>query len=217
MFCNDSDVECKVTLSQVEHLLAEHDQYIVTLARKKAPCRTMHADSLQDDIEDLAQKIRIKLWHISERQRIIATRIYISCIATTISIDIAREQKQKPVVPLLMSEDGELYQGNLVFTISQEAQDPADVLEQEERFSECVERMVEGVLALPPCQQRALLCSLKKWKDDFLPFFEALKEQGVDIEAMNWPEDKEEQQSLRTSLAIARKKMRAWHNRTASL
>jgi DNA-directed RNA polymerase specialized sigma24 family protein len=206
-----NNTEHRVTSAQEERLLADHDEYIVALARKKVPRRTMYANTLLDDIEELAQKIRIKLWHISERQHIIATRAYISCIATTISIDMVREHK--PVVPLLVSEDGELYQGNLMFTISQEAQDPADVLEQEERFSECIEQMVAGVLELPPCQQRALLCSLKKWEDDFLPFFEALKKRGVDIDGMHWPEEKKEQQSLRTSLAIARRKMRVWHNR----
>ena len=200
---------------QEESLVAEHDDYIVALARKKVSRRPLYSDSLRDDIEDLAQKIRIKLWHISERQHIIATRAYTSCIATTISIDMAREHK--PVVPLPISEDGELYQGNLMFLISQEAQDPADVLEQEERFRECMQHMVAGVLKLPPCQQRALLCSLKKCEEDLRPFFDALKEQGVDIATMEWPEDEKEQQSLRTSLSIARKKMRAWHKKAASL
>lgn len=208
-------VECRTRAIQEEQLLAEHDEYIVALARKKILRNAIHPESLADDIEELAQKIRVKLLLVSRKQRILATRAYINRIATTVAIDMVRVQK--PTISLTLNEDGELYQGNLALPLSQQTRDPADVLIQEESYQECIERMVEGVLALPPSQQHALLSFLKKRINDLHPFAEALKEHGLDIEAHSWPKEYKELQSLRASLFIARRKMRAWHNRYYSV
>lgn len=196
---------------QGEQLLVEYNDYIVSLARKKVPRRRTSPDSVADDINELAQRIRIKLWLISQKQDITATRAYIRHIAATVSVDMLREQK--PTVTLPVNEDGEFYQGKLLFTPRQEEQDPATQVAQEESFNDCMALMAEGVLDLPPVQQQAMLYSLKKHIDDLLPFIEKLQKQGADVESASMPADPDQQRSHRTSLSIARKKMRALHSK----
>ena len=55
--------------------------------------------------------------------------------------------------------------------------------------------------------------SLKKHIDDLLPFIEKLQGQGADVEGASMPTNANQQRSHRTSLSIARKKMRALHAR----
>jgi len=198
-------------INREEQLLAENDEYIVSLARKKVPRDQTHPESVTDDIDELAQRIRIKLWLISLKQDITAVRAYIRQIAATTSVDMRREQK--PTVALPLNEEGECYQGQPLFTRRQEEQDPAWLLSQEESFNDCMEWMAEGVLELPTVQQQAMLHSLKKHIDNLFPFIELLQQRGADIEGATFPADEKGQRSHRTSLSVARRKMRAWHNR----
>ena len=62
------------TTGQEEQLLVEHDEYVVSLARKKVPRGRIHPDNVGDDIDELAQRIRIKLWLIARKQEITAAR-----------------------------------------------------------------------------------------------------------------------------------------------
>ncbi len=195
--------------SREEQLLVENDEYIVSLARKKVPRQRTSPESVMDDIDELAQRIRIKLWLISLKQDIAAVQAYIRQIAATTSVDMLREQQ--PTVALPLNEEGECYQGQPLFALPQEEQDPASLLAQEESFNDCMEWMAEGVLNLPTVQQQAMLYSLKKHIVDLFPFIELLQQQGADIEGATFPADEKGQRSHRTSLSIARKKMRTWH------
>lgn len=199
------------TTGQEEQLLVEHDEYIVSLARKKVPRGRIHPDNVGDDIDELAQRIRIKLWLIARKQEITAARAYIRQIAATVSVDMVREQK--PTLALPVNEEGECYEGKPLFTPRQEEQDPAALLAEEESLDDCMKLMAAGVLDLPPVQQQAMLYSLKQQINDLLPFLEILQEQGADIEGASMPADANQQRSLRTSLSIARKKMRALHSK----
>jgi hypothetical protein len=213
--CNDGDgkrrTEKGAAISREERLLTEYEAYIVTIARQKFPRSIVHPDRLADEIEEFAQRIRIKFWLSLQKQDIVAGRAYIRQIAATVSVDMIREHR--PMLTLPVSEDGELYQGNLLFTPRQEEQDPALLLAQEESYKDCEEWMAQGMLALPKLQQQAILHSLKKRINDLHPFLEALEQRGADIKGATFPADEKRQRSQRTSLTIARKKMRTWYSR----
>jgi DNA-directed RNA polymerase specialized sigma24 family protein len=213
--CHDGDGKRRTppvgAISREEQLLLENDEYIVSLARKKVPRDRTHPESVTDDIDELAQRIRIKLWLISLKQDITAVRAYIRQVAATVSVDMVREQK--PALALPVNEEGECYEGQPLFTRRQEEQDPAALLAQEESFNDCMELLARGVLELPTVQQQAMLYSLKKHIDDLLPFIEKLQGQGADVEGASMPTNANQQRSHRTSLSIARKKMRALHAR----
>jgi hypothetical protein len=86
--------------------------------------------------------------------------------------------------------------------------DPAYEVEQEEYLTNSLTQTVDEVLALPPCQQRAVICSLKDRIDNVLLLIETFGEHQVDIEQVSWPEERDERQKCRASLAVARKKLR---------
>jgi len=107
---------------------------------------------------------------------------------------------------LFEDEDYVLFQGDI---IREGLQNSELEFEQKEAFEDYMTETIEAVLRLPPRQRYAMICSLKDKLDDVLPFIDALKNHNVDIERINWPEKKDELQSLRASLSIARKKLQS--------
>ena len=194
-------------IAYAEELLEQQDAYIVAVARKKVPRNAVRAEEVADEVDELAQHMRIKLWRLSLKENVMNPWGYINRVASTEAVDMVRQHKM--TVPLSLTKDGELVQGHLLGTAGDGIQDPAEELEQKERLADCIEFIIDGVLALPPVQQRALVCSLKEKKEELLLLMDALRTHGVDVEAFNWPASKEEVQRLRASLSIARKKMRS--------
>lgn len=192
--------------STIDELLEQLDTYIVALARQKVPRNVIHPELLQDEIDELAQRVRFKLWLVLKKKQILHIKAYISCIIYTEVVDMVRNHL--PTLPLPLDEDGELYQGNLMITASEGLQDPALEIEQAEVIDEYVKDMVEFILVLPPCQQRAMICSLKDQLDTMPSVTELLRNHAMDTGEVDWPEKKDELQSLRTSLSLARKKLR---------
>jgi DNA-directed RNA polymerase specialized sigma24 family protein len=191
--------------SDADEILEQYDAYIVALVQKKIPRNCVRDEVLHDEIDELAQNVRIKLWQALRKKRINNPKAYIRSIVYTEVIDIVR---QRPLtLPLPLTEEGELYQGNLVVTPSQGMLDPAYEVEQEGAIKELLKKTAEAVLKLPPQQQRAMICSLKDQVDDILLCLDVLRNY-VDIEVPNWPAKGNELRSLRTSLSIARKKLR---------
>ena len=191
----------------VDALLEQHDEYIVALAKKYLPRTIAPAEVLDLEIDELAQNSRIKLWLALQKRKITHPRSYIRCIVQTESVDMIRQHK--PILPLLTDEDGELKQGNLLAIPGEGMQDPLYELEREEMMADYIAKAVDDVLKLPACQQSAMICALKDQLDDVLLLIEAFKKRQVGIEAVDWPEKKEEIQRIRASLSIARKKLRS--------
>jgi DNA-directed RNA polymerase specialized sigma24 family protein len=197
----------------VDELLEQYDTYIGILARQKIPRNVIPLEMLSDEIDELAQRIRIKLWQISQKKQIIYPKAYISCIAYTESVDIVRHYKA--TLSLLVHKACETHQCNSNMVANEGVQDPSEKLEQEEVRIEWIKRVVEEICKLPPRQQHAILCSLKDQIEDFLPLIEALRNRGVEIEEMDWPNEREEVQRLRASLSIARKKLNTFRDNSA--
>lgn len=193
--------------SVVDEILEQHDTYIVDLARKKVPRNVVPPEMLRDEIDELVQKVRLKLWLSLQKKCIINLKAYIRSIVYTEVIDMVRQYKL--TFPLPLDEDGELYQGNVMVTPSEGLQDPGYGVEQEEMIGDYMTEAVEAVLKLPPRQQHAMICSLKDRIDDVLPLIDALRNHSINIEELNWPEEKDELRRLRASLSIARKKLQS--------
>jgi DNA-directed RNA polymerase specialized sigma24 family protein len=191
----------------VDAVLEKHDEYIVALARKKIPPTVASSEVLDLEIDELAQMARIKLWLALQKQQIRYPKSYIRCIVQTETVNMLRQHK--PILSLLTDEDGEFNQGNLLAIPSEGTQDPLYELEREEMIADYIAKVVDDVLKLPACQQFAMICSLKDQLDDVLLLIEAFKDRQVEIEEVNWPEEKEEIQRIRASLSVARKKLRS--------
>jgi DNA-directed RNA polymerase specialized sigma24 family protein len=191
--------------SNADEVLERYDTYIVNLARKKMPHNIASPETLHLEIDELTQNSRIKLWLALKKRQITNPKAYIACIVHTESVDLTR--KYKSVQPLLLNEDGEPFQENLIAKESERLQDPQEVLERNEMIADYMAWIVNEVLALPPCQQRAMICSLKDRLDDTLPLRNAFRSFGVDIESVNWPEEKSEIHKIKASLSAARRKL----------
>ena len=189
----------------VDEILEQYDTYIVDLARKKLPRSVVRSEMLGDEIDELVQKVRVKLWIALQKKHILNLRAYISCIVYTEVIEMVR--KYQSTSPLPLDENCELYQGNVIVTLGEGMQDPAYEVEEKEAMKDYTKEYVQAVLKLPPRQQLAMICLLKDGLDDVLPLIDAFKDRAMNIEEVNWPVEKEKLQSLRASVSVARKKL----------
>src|SRR5947209_4336801 len=64
----------------IEEILHRYDAYIVALAWKKLPRTVVPLALLPDEREDLAQRVRIKLWQTLQKRPISNLKAYIGCI-----------------------------------------------------------------------------------------------------------------------------------------
>jgi hypothetical protein len=105
-------------------------------------------------------------------------------------------------LPLPVDDDGELYRGNVIITQGEGMRDPAYEVEQEEYLTNSLTQTVDEVLALPSCQQRAVICSLKDRIDNVLLLIETFREHQVDIEQVSWPEERTRGRSVGLHLLL---------------
>lgn len=192
--------------ADAQQILEQYDAYIVTLARKMIPRKIVPPDVLDLEIDELAQKVRVKIWLSCQNRRITNPKAYIYRVARTESIDMLRQHK--PTLPLPIDGDGELYQGNPLVQAVEEMRDPASKIEEEEALAEYIIKAVDGILALPACQEQAVICSLKDQVDDVAQLIQAFKAHNRDIEGVNWPAERSDKQRLKASLTVSRKKLR---------
>ncbi len=199
----DSDYDAH----EIAEILRQNDNYILTLAREKVPRHIASSEVLDLEIQELAQRARIKLWRALQKRNITHLKAYIRCIVHSESIDMIRSSKSE--LPLPLDEEGELYQGNVLVMFSEGMQDPLYELEQKEIAAEYITQVVDMLHSLPPCQRKIMICSLKEQLDDVPTLTQAFKKFEVNIEAVRWPSKKKEMQNLKASLSIARKKLRS--------
>lgn len=97
--------------NEIDGILRQNDEYILAMARKKVPRHIASPEVLDLEIQELAQKSRIKLWKALQQRHITHIEAYIRCIVHSASIDMIRNSKSD--LPLPLDEEGELYQGNV--------------------------------------------------------------------------------------------------------
>lgn len=197
----------RTNINDINEILERYDDFIRALARKTIPHTVTSADVIDLDIDELTQITRLKLWLALQNQEIRHMNAYIRRIVHNEAINMVRQYK--PTEPLITNDEGELYQTHVMIASGQGIQDPAQEIEQEEMLSSYSSKLTKDIPKLPPQQQRAMLCALKDQIADILPLIDLFLPYGIDIESMHWPETEGELQSIRTSLSIARKKLRA--------
>jgi DNA-directed RNA polymerase specialized sigma24 family protein len=181
------------------------DAYILAAVRRKIPRAIVHSDVLDLEIDEIAQRTRIKLWQAMQREHIANVRSYVNSIVYTETIDFIR--KYKPVAPLPLDEDGELYHEHILATFTYSSPDPAEQFEQAEAYSRLTRKLAQAVKTLPPKQRQAIICALKDYSIDNRAFVEVLALFDLDIANTHWPKELREIQTLRASLSVARRKL----------
>jgi len=196
----------------VNMLLGQYDDYIRRQAWKKVPRGLIHPAMVYDEADDLAQKIRIKLWRKLQQEPLLNPGSYINCIAHTETIDIVRRHIKSALLLTIDQESYQLDYGFPLFTSDTSTHDPAAKFEQTESLATFIESIVTDILTLPPRQRFSVFWVLKNEMSDLTPLVEALKNHGIDLASLKRLEDEKETQRLRSLLTIARKKLRMLRN-----
>ena len=202
--CNPT---ARIPNSDVDEILEHYDGFIRTLARKNMPRTITSADVIDLDIDELAQITRLKLWLALQKQDIRNMNAYIRRIVHNEAINMVRQHK--PIMSLLTDDEGEPYLAHTMIASSQVIQNPAARIEEEEMLSSYSSKVIQIVLDLPPQQRRAMICALKDQIADILPLVDMFLPYGIDVESIHWPKTENELQSMRASLSIARRNLRA--------
>lgn len=204
------NINPRIQNGEINDILQSYDGFIRMIARNSFPRSITSEDTIDLDIDELVQFTRLKLWLALQKQDIRNIPAYIRGIVHNEAIDMLR--KYKPIEPLTAHEDSELYQLQTMIAPGQRVQDPSEEIEHEEMLKSYVSKLTENVPKLPPQQQRAIICALKKQVADLLPLVDMFLPYGIDVESIHLPVPKNELQSLRSSLTVAHRKMRAFKN-----
>jgi DNA-directed RNA polymerase specialized sigma24 family protein len=185
-----------------EAVLRHLDGYIISQVHRLGCqyARNIRPEVLDLELDEIIQRVRIKLWQAIEKREIRYPYAYIKLIVQSEFIDMIR--RQKPC--LWLSIDKEQTCAELERAVWHMA-DPAETVAQEMDSSTCLKEMIQAVLALPPRQQFAMICLLKERVDDLRQLIEAFKAYKMDIQAIQWPAGKAEKQLLHASLVPAKK------------
>ena len=185
-------------------ILKRYDAYIVAQVHQIGYFyrQTIHPGVLDLELDDIMQLARIKFWRALEKGTIHYPYAYIKLIIQSLFIDMLRRQKHR----LYLSLDDELTHDKIEIDIQRVA-DPAETVVQQMEASSSLQEAIRAVLALPPRQQYAMICSLKERVDDLRQLIEVFQANEMDIQAIRWPAEKAEKQLLQASLVPAKKRL----------
>jgi DNA-directed RNA polymerase specialized sigma24 family protein len=188
----------------INEILETLDNDIRDLARRKIPRSIVPPEILDIEVDELAQRIRIKLWSALQKVYVVNLKAYTIQIARTVAIDMARKYQKSSTVPI----DDYCEQGEITTAFGYGMQDPAIEYEQKESFATKTEALVNGIHQLPPQQRYAMLCDLKDCAATIPLLMIALVKYDLGLELIHWPTEEGELKSIRTSHSIARSKLK---------
>ena len=193
----------------IDENLEQYDTYIYALARKSIYNTHMRIrpNLLEERTDELAQRVRIKLWQALQQRPITNLRAYIRRIVCNEVISMIRQQLR--AVPLSLNEEGEMFQGQLLVERSEGMNDPAFEAEQLETIDYYISLVACAVAKLPPRQQRAMICSLKEQLGNCKYFTEVCKHWNINTDSIAWPDGADELRRLKACISPARKNIRS--------
>ncbi len=202
-----SDAGSHSNEAQIALILENMDKYIRDLAYRNVPRNIVPEAMLDLATADLAQDVRIKLWQALQRENITNLKAYIRRIVHTQAVDIVRKYKHFCALP--PGEYRDLQQHTIMITPGEEMKDPAVVFEELEAVNNRAVAILDQVLALPQHQRQPVLYLFYDQAVDMLPLMRVFLDRGLEItDVASPPQDKNVLNSYRSSLSIARKKLR---------
>ena len=161
-------------------------------------------------LSEIKQNVRIKLWHALEAQIILYPHAYIRVIVQSVFNDLGRGRK--PPEPLPLDNYGEVNQGRILINQSEGWGNPEQVAEQRENATCCLALAVEAISKLPPKQKLAMICLLLERVDDVEQLKEMFERLQIHFDIDSWPKDKADAQRLRALIFVARRKIADFMN-----
>ena len=189
----------------VDEILVRLDPYIVALVENMARRSSSIArpEVLDLEIDEIVQKVRIKLWKALTEKLIAYPRAYIRAIVSNEFNDIPR--KRKAPLPLPTDEDGEIHLGTTLLAEKEGMSDPAYAFELEEGLNEWMALAAQVISHLIPRQKHAMICLLKERIDNRIQLIEAFERHEVNIDDFAWPDNEADEIRLKASIYAARR------------
>ncbi len=203
-------------------VLCDYDAYIYSLAQRTIPThfgRMSDSHAIEMEIDEIAQRSRIKFWLALKKRDIPFPKTYIRCIVKSECIDLARQHR--PTMPLPVDDDGELSPGVVLLAASEKTGDPQMIVEQEERLLERLRELVDIVRQrLSRRQRQAFLRGLFEKLDDdddmLKKTLQELEYQHVNLDEVFVPTDSSEKRTLQASNSQARRTIARYMNMVSS-
>src|SRR5947207_965351 len=110
-----------------DELLKQYEAYIYALVREKMRRRTditMDPTVFDLEVDEIAQRVLIKLWQALSRESIERPKAYIMTMVRNELNTMRRERK--PTLPLSVDEEGELHLETMIITSQEGMEDPAN-------------------------------------------------------------------------------------------
>lgn len=190
---------------EIEEILVRLDPYIVALVEQMArrSSNIARPEVLDLEIDEIVQRVRIKLWKALTEKPIKYPRAYIRAIVSNEFNDIPR--KRKAPLPLPTDEDGEIHLGTTLLAEREGMSDPAYVLELEEGLNDWMALAAQAISHLSPRQKHAMICLLKERIDNRIRLVEAFERHEVNIDDFAWPDTEVDEIRLKASIYAARR------------
>jgi DNA-directed RNA polymerase specialized sigma24 family protein len=187
--------------SDIEELLERIDPYIVAQVEKILAGSPDIAPRMERD--ELAQRVRINLWYALQERPIWNIKAYIRRIVHNEFVNVLRGRE--PPLPLPVTEDGELLEGDILVTPGAGMADPAYEVEEQEAVANCAEKTAAAISTLPPRQKDAMTALLYERLDNLILVVDSFKQFDVDIAAARWPAEENEKRLRKASISAARR------------
>lgn len=189
---------------EIEETLVRLDPYIVASVERMARYSSNIArpEVLDLEIDEIAQRVRIKFWGALKEKPIAHPMAYIRTIVNNEFNDIPR--KRKPPLPLPTDEDGEIHLGYALIAESEGMSDPAREFELKEGLNDWMALAAQAIAHLSPRQKHAMICLLKERIDNRIQLVEAFERHEVNIDDFAWPDDEADEIVLKASIYAAR-------------
>ena len=185
----------------VEEILEQVDPHIVAQVEKILGGSPDIAPRMERD--ELAQRVRINLWYALQGRSINNLKAYVKRMVHNEYVNIVRGRE--PPLPLPMTEDGGMLEGNILVTPGEGVADPAFEVEEQEAVANCAEKAAAAISTLPPRQKDAMTALLHERLDNLILVVDSFKEFDMDIEAARWPAEEGEKRLLKASISAARR------------
>jgi len=185
----------------IEELLEQIDSYIVAQVENILAGSPDIAPRMERD--ELAQRVRINLWYALQERPIRNIKAYVRRIVHNEFVNVLRGRE--PPLPLPMTEDGGMLEGNILVTPGEGVADPAFEVEEQEAVANCAEKAAAAISTLPPRQKAAMSALLYERLDNLILVVDPFKQFDMDIEAAWWPAEEDEKRLLKSSISAARR------------
>ena len=187
----------------IEEILEFCDPYIRRLALKKVPRNVCHRDTVDLDADEIAQRTRIKLWKMLQKQTVVSPKAYASRIVFHEVVNMVRSNDN--CLPLQISDDGEIVQECLTGR-GEAKNNPEAILAELEIVDELIAVVADAIAEMRIHQQQAAICRLKEKMDDFPRLAAALKRRSIDSE-VEYSKESAARQKLQASYPPAKRKL----------